>query len=310
MTGKISDLTAASRLRTGSLLELQDTDTAEGSWSISADNANGVNFDPPRSQGYAGGQIVGFTPGNTMEIETNTLAARLSLNPDEINYPGWTVSRQMWASSNFSYISIPANSATPGNAILEFAWVNVSGIAVIKKVYANLGIGAQASGVAGTAYMRMFRTFGLTNAFLDTTNAVFPPSMGGNSVGGRSPASAMTGMKANQAPAQARINAGVNRATTTRGGGNSAENAYIDASPIGNVEAGITAAAGQTVFRQAVLFDHMVAQQPLILVPGTGFEVWWLIPTTSNPSGSITAMPFLNLQWDEWTLTNPGATNG
>lgn len=310
MTGKISDLTAATRLRTGTLLELQDTDTAMGSWSISADDAGpGVNHDPARTQGYAGEQFAGFTSANIMEVETNTLAARLNLNPDEANYPqaGWTVSRQMWASSNFGYIGIGATIATPGNIICEFAWINVSGIAVIKKVYGNLAVGAQASGVAGTAFMRMYRTFGLTNGLLDTSNVSFPPSMGGNSVGGRSPPSAMTGMKVNQPPAQARINGGINR--TTRGGGASAENAYTDAVPIGNVEAAIKVTAGQSIFRQAVLFDHMVAEQPLILVPGTGFEIWWSIPTTAV-GGSITAMPFVNMQWDEWTLTNPGATNG
>lgn len=298
---KISDLTPATRLRTGTLIEIEDL--TDGSRSITADLLSaGVNWDTPS-------QVLGFTAANTMEVETNTLAARLNLNPDETNQPqaGWTVSRQAWSSSQFytagtppalAFVNASAVTAITDGILLEFAWVNVSGICVPKRILASLATGALgASATAGTCNMKLFRVFG-QGVLLGTTIPVsFPPSMGGNSVGiGASDvAKGSTGLKAYQPPGQARIQiVGLN--TTAQG--------FTDASPIGLIEGGrIAASSGTTQFQNQPLYDYRVADQPLILVPGTGFQV-----TLTMPAGATSQAfhAFLNMTWDEWTPVSPG----
>lgn len=303
MTGLISDLTAADRLRSASLFELQDQ-TIVGSPQMDAITLGaGIPFDTTT-------QLLGFTAANTMEVEATTLAARLTLRPDEINYPpaGWSIGRYSWSTSQFGYVSIGAGAIAPNHIIMEFGWLNVAGIAIIKKVKASFAVGASTNTAAGVAGFQMMRTYGL-GVGLDTSSVISPGSQGGRGIGGRSPANTSTGMKTNQGPTQARINAGINRTSTDRGGGNAGQNAFVDPNPIGAVATGMIAGAGKSVFRDASLFDWMIAEQPLILVPGTGFEVQWTMPSTSAGSSS-TVMVFCNMQWDEWTLSAPGGTNG
>lgn len=300
MTGKISDLTAADRLRSADVFELQDQ-TIVGSPQMDAMTLGaGIPFDTTT-------QLLGATAANTMEVEANTRAARLTLRPDEINYPtgGFQVGRHVYCASNFGYITIGAGTVNPGHVIFEFAWVNVAGIAIIKKVLCDVAVGASSNSTAGSANISMYRTFGLGPA-LDTSNVQIPGAQSGNSVGGRSPVTGCSGMKSAQPPPQARVNGGINRdvVLSGRGGGAAAENAWLDPSPIGAVEAGYKGAAGITLFRNAMLYDWMVASQPFILVPGTGFEVQMTTPSTSAAS-STTIMPFVTVYWDEWTLSNP-----
>lgn len=301
---KISDLTTITRLRTGTLLEVEDL--TDGSRNITADVLLcGVNWDTPS-------QVLGYTVANTLEVETNTLAARLSLNPDETNLPqaGWTVSRQAWSSSQFYTAGTPPalgflnpsavaafTDASPA-IILEFAWVNVSGICVPKRILGSLATGALgASATAGTCNMRLFRAFGQGVALGTTIPVSFPPSMGGNSVGVGTTdvAKGSTGLKANQPPSQARIQI-VGLSTTAQ--------AFTDQSPIGLIEGGrIAASSGTTQFQNQPLYDYRVADQPLILVPGTGFQV-----TVTMPAGATSQAfhAFLNMTWDEWTPVSPG----
>lgn len=121
--------------------------------------------------------------------------------------------------------------------------------------------------------------------------------MGGNSVsvGTSDVGKGSTGLKAIQPPSQVRIQiVGLN--TTAQ--------AYIDPNPIGVIEgARIAASAGTTQFRATDLYDYRVADQPIVLVPGTGLQV-----TMTMPAGATSQAfhAFVNMQWDEWTPVSPG----
>jgi hypothetical protein len=301
MTAQISDLTTATRLLTGAQLEIQDV--AAGSKNVTIDTlASGIVFDSPT-------QLVGNTAANTMEVEANSLAARLSARPDETNNPqaGWKVGRYAFSSSQMytpgSSTLILANNTTGVAAVtdgihLVFAWVNTGGICVIKRVTGFMVTGAQgANGTVGMANMKLTRAYGLGPALaaITTDNIPFPPTQGGNAPGGETPVQGTTGLKTNQPPSQAQIHI-VPLNTTAQ--------AFTDPLPLGIITASRPAAGvGTNQFRGQDLYDYRVADQPLVLVPTTGFQI-----TITMPAGATSQSVhcFVNMTWDEWTPVSPG----
>lgn len=296
---KISDLTAIDRLRTGNLMELEDA--TNGSGKITVDEfLLGPPFDTTT-------QLLGFTAANTMEVESNTRAARLTARPDETNnlQAGWTVGRyafsssQMYASGSLVVANNTTGVAAVTNGIhLVFAWVNCGGICVPKRITGFMATGAQgATGTAGATNMQLVRAYGLGPSLgaVTTDTVAFPPSQGGNSVGGVAVVQGTSGLKASQPPSQATIHI-VPLNTTAQ--------AYTDVSPIGVIEGGrVAAAAGSTQFLSRDLYDYRVAEQPIILVPGTGFQVTVTMPAGATSQGFHC---FVNMTWDEWTPVSPG----
>lgn len=303
---QIDGLTATDRLRTGTQFELQDP--VNGSGNITIDNLlAGIQWETPS-------QVAGVTAANIMEVEAKYLAARMRLCPDEVNVPaaGWQIGRYMWSSGN--YCVAAANPFTPvycartttaiANApIMLFCWPHAGGLCVPKKVTATLVTGALTGARAGTCDLRMLRAYGLSTAIGNTAGSIGSPASQGGTVGGLTdgtsatqPNAGSTGLKANQAPSQAHAQS-FSSVTVA------AAQAFIDTNPIGILQASANAVAGTTQIQSGVLYDWQVAEQPLILTPGTGFQINLNFPAAAT---SQTIWHFVNIIWDEWMPIAPG----
>lgn len=257
-----------------------------------------------------------------LEVESATKAARVTLRPDDINSPnasGVIIGRYAWSSANywnvnatnaFQYYTLSAGQPATKGIHMIFSWVNAGGIAIIKKVTANLVTGALTGTRNGLAAMYMYRAYGLGPALLvpaaNLNQVPFPPSQGGSVTGVSSGPSSTTntegagstGMLANQPPSQARVD--IYNSGSTFG---AAAKGYIDTNPIGFIQGAAPNSAGGNIFVNEVLYDYVTAEQPLILVQGTGFQIMVDIPAAAT---SQTIGCFCNIQWDEWTPLSPG----
>lgn len=286
MTQKISDLTATDRLRTGTQFETQDPSVGSDYDTVD-DLLVGPNWDTPS-------QVAGYTSANIMEVEAKYLAARMRLCPDEVNYPqaGWQIGRYLYSQANFTY---PSNAAAFTNSKdFTMMWTFTGGIMIPKKITGTIVVGARTAGQAGAADISLWRMYGITIGIETPNNTVItmasPPAAGKTQTGPTGLATPLGtgGLVTKQPPSLARLDDNTTMAAM----------GYFDPFPFATVIGSAKAAAGSTPLQNVVLYDYMVAEQPLVLAPGTGIQM-----TYSLPGGTATShQVWLNVQWDEWTM--------
>lgn len=254
-----------------------------------------------------------------LEVESATKALRAVWRPDDINcpYAGMQVGRYAystgnpWVNGSFAYLT----TATAQAKVIHctFAWAHTGGIAVIKKIDCTMVNGAKTATGGGLCAFYLYRSFGLGPALLPSSSTAvqnsFPPSQGGqvsgiasgNAGGGANTEGAgTTGLIARQLPAQARINVFSPLGPTGTAVNNQG---YLDTQPIGFVQGSWGTAAGSVAIQGETLYNLNQAEQPLILIPGTGFQISCDVPAAST---SQTVGIACNIRWDEWTPSAPG----
>lgn len=239
----------------------------------------------------ASNQMGGFTAANIAEVESATKAARTTFRPTDYNDGAWDIGRyKVSPIVGLLNVGLSAGVALNNGAeILAFAWVR-EGVAIIRKVTASFCSG-QVSGVrAGICNVQMFIT--RSNVGLAAGVYLSPPDQVNISGHGN------PGEVVNQPPSQAFVSFTVAPASGTQLGTH-----VLDPQPIGIAEAGITSAAGQTPINDAVLYDHQVAEQPLVLGIFCGFVVTLTCPSAVT---SQTIGWNVNIEWDEYTPSSPG----
>lgn len=295
---EIGDLDPTDRLRTGTLFETQDP--VDGSERDSVDGIlAGTDWDTPS-------QVAGYTAANIMEVEAKYLAARMTMRPDEANYPpaGWTVGRYLYCNSNFAYAANSGNTPPDVNQPeMHFCWNNSNGICVMKKITGTLIAGAAVSPLAGTIDLKLWRLFGLSCNIPNTNvTQIFPPAANKTQTGpaGLTTALGTTGLVGNQPPSQAYIAVLLSALTNTQVG-------FRDAVPFSICEYSRGAAAGVTVIQNEVMYDYQRGgEMPLILAPGTGIACTFSFPAGALAGSNQVRFPIFQFQWDEWTLSDPG----
>lgn len=275
-----SDLVATDRLRSGALVTVQETN---GPRQLTSELLTlGLSWE-------ATTQLIGFTPANIAEVETNTRALRTTLRPDDvtINGQGWTVGRYMHSAGIYFEGQSNTTTAIVGGECVTFHW-NSTGIAIPKKVMVSLVTGGLAGTRVGTSRMEMFLS---SQAISIASGLSSPPIETIAGAGGFG----NSGLNSRQPFSQALLN----YAAVTSG---AAAGHALETNPVASVVAGAPSTAGSTQIQGHVLYDWRQEEQPIVLTAYRGFSILMTVPGAGT---SQDIMWDVTIQWDEWVPVIP-----
>lgn len=262
---KITDLPDAARLDSVTYLEVEQT--VAGSQASGRVLANSLPFDTFPMDAL--GQVIGYTVGNTAEVEANTRAVRMTLrSQDSLDPDAFQVNRYAFGDSTTFNLT---TSGLVGNNLFLGVLLR-QGCALIRKLSVSLATTAVSGTRNGTASMALFRSDSMSSA--GTFNQVLPSNR-------------TIGLNVNQSPPVLFLGDGQGSSLST--------GTLMDAQMLGIAEAGVTGVVGTNIREQA-LFEAKPGELPVVLTNWTGFLIQCTVPAAATSQSLIASM---NIRWDE-----------